>query len=56
MNNINANAAITKSSPTPSTTRVTWGVTPARASVVVKCSGLTSVMDTPAFGKNVSLL
>lgn len=54
MNNISAKIAITSSNPTPRTTRVTCGVVPALASVVLKCSGL--VMDTPAFRKNVSLL
>jgi len=56
MNNISAKITITNSRPTPKTTRVTCGVAPARASVAVKCSGLTSVMDTPEFRKNISLL
>jgi hypothetical protein len=47
MNNISAKMPMTKSRPTPSTTRVTWGVTPALASVAVNRSGVPSVIQTP---------
>ena len=47
MNNISAKMPMISSRLTPSTTLVTCGVAPARASVAVKCSGDPSVISTP---------